>query len=82
MGQKVVPVASLLATEPAKNDDTGKAILDACNQGLNRQASVQSPVEKGDLAESLRRRMFEQFPENPADRHPPGDGVLGPDEGD
>jgi hypothetical protein len=63
-------VASLLATEPAKNDDTGKAILDACNQGLNRQASVQSPVEKGDLAELLRRRMFEQFPENPADRHP------------
>ena len=63
-------VASLLATEPAKNDETGKAILDACNQGLNRQASVQSPVEKGDLAELLRRRMFQQFPENPADRHP------------
>jgi hypothetical protein len=63
-------VASLLATEPAKNDETGKAILDACNQGLNRQASVQSPVEKGDLAELLRRRMFERFPENPADRHP------------
>jgi hypothetical protein len=67
-------VASLLATEPAKNDDTGKAILDACNQGLNRQASVQSPVEKGDLAELLRRRMFKQFPENPADRHPPVTG--------
>lgn len=63
-------VTSLLATEPAKNDETGKAILDACNQGLNRQASVQSPVEKGDLAELLRRRMFQQFPENPADRHP------------
>ena len=63
-------VVSLLATEPSKNDDVGKGILDACNQGLNRQASVQSPVEKGDLAELLRRRMFETFPENPADRHP------------
>src|ERR1039458_4489918 len=64
-------VVSLLATEPEKmNDAIGKAVLDACNQGLNRQASVQSPVEKGDLAELLRRRMFEKFPENPADRHP------------
>jgi hypothetical protein len=63
-------VVSLLATDPAKNDEVGKAILDACNQGLNRQASVQSPVEKGDLAELLRRRMFQKFPENPADRHP------------
>ena len=63
-------VVSLLATETSKNDEVGKGILDACNQGLNRQASVQSPVEKGDLAELLRRRMFEKFPENPADRHP------------
>ena len=64
-------VVSLLATEPEKmNDAIGKAVLNACNQGLNRQASVQSPVEKGDLAELLRRRMFEKFPENPADRHP------------
>ncbi|MCI0539271.1 MAG: DUF499 domain-containing protein [Verrucomicrobiales bacterium] len=64
-------VVSLLATEPSKmNDEIGKFVLDACNQGLNRQASVQSPVEKGDLAELLRRRMFEKFPENPADRHP------------
>jgi hypothetical protein len=62
-------VVSLLATEPSKHDEVGKAILDACNQGLNRQASVQSPVEKGDLAELLRRRMFAKFPENQADRH-------------
>src|SRR4030042_1932122 len=31
-------VVSLLATEPAKNDEVGKAILAACNNGLNRQA--------------------------------------------
>ncbi|HZT32813.1 MAG TPA: DUF499 domain-containing protein [Bryobacteraceae bacterium] len=61
-------VVSLLATEPQKNDDVGKAILSACNNGLNRQASLQSPVEKDDLAELLRQRLFEKFPENPADR--------------
>ena len=63
-------VVSLLATEPAMNDEVGKEILSACNQGLNRMATVQSPVEKGDLAELLRQRMFEKFPENPAEREP------------
>ena len=61
-------VVSLLATDPQKNDEVGKATLMACNNGLNRQASLQSPVEKDDLAELLRRRLFESFPENPADR--------------
>jgi hypothetical protein len=62
-------VVSLLATEPAKNDEVGKAILAACNSGLNRQASIQSPVEKDDLGELLRRRLFEKYPENETDRH-------------
>lgn len=61
-------VVSLLATDPQKNDEVGKAILNACNSGLNRQASLQSPVEKDDLAELLRRRMFQTYPENKADR--------------
>lgn len=61
-------VVSLLATDPQKNDEIGKAVLNACNNGLNRQASLQSPVEKDDLAELLRRRLFSKFPENPADR--------------
>lgn len=61
-------VVSLLATDPQKNDEVGKAILNACNSGLNRQASLQSPVEKDDLAELLRRRMFQKYPENRADR--------------
>lgn len=61
-------VVSLLATDPEKNDDVGRAILNACNNGLNRQASLQSPVEKDDLAELLRRRMFQKYPENRADR--------------
>ena len=61
-------VVSLLATDPQRNDEIGKAILNACNNGLNRQASLQSPVEKDDIAELLRRRMFVSYPENPADR--------------
>jgi hypothetical protein len=61
-------VVSLLATDPQKGDAVGKAILSACNNGLNRQASLQSPVEKDDLAELLRRRLFAKFPENPTDR--------------
>ena len=63
-------VVSLLATEPSKIiDDVGQSILNACNSGLGRQASIQSPVEKDDLAELLRRRMFEKYPENETDRH-------------
>ncbi len=61
-------VVSLLATDPQKSDEIGKAVLNACNNGLNRQASLQSPVEKDDLAELLRRRLFAEFPENPTDR--------------
>ena len=61
-------VVSLLATDPQKNDEVGKSVLSACNNGLNRQASLQSPVEKDDLAELLRRRLFAKFPENPANR--------------
>lgn len=61
-------VVSLLATDPQLSDDIGKAILTACNQGLNRQASLQSPVEKDDLAELLRRRLFEDYPKDPQER--------------
>lgn len=63
-------VVSLLATDPSKIvDDVGQSALTACNSGLGRQASIQSPVEKDDLAELLRRRMFEEFPESDTERH-------------
>jgi hypothetical protein len=62
-------VVSLLASEPAKNDEVGKAILTACNNGLNRQASIQSPVEKDDLGELLRCRLFAQYPQSDTERH-------------
>lgn len=60
-------VVSLLATDPAKNDETGIEVLSRCNAGLNRQADVQTPVDKGDFAELLRRRMFEKFPKGSAE---------------
>jgi len=66
--QRSCLVVSLLATDPAKNDETGREIMRACSNGLNRQASLQSPVEKDDLAELLRRRLFEKYPPNPEDR--------------
>lgn len=59
-------VVSLLATDPAKRDDVGAEIIARCNSGLNRQADVQTPVDKGDFAELLRRRMFEEFPQGAA----------------
>jgi hypothetical protein len=62
-------VVSLLASEPSKKDDVGEAVLNACNSGLGRQASIQSPVEKDDLAELLRRRMFEKYPESIPNRY-------------
>ena len=75
-------VVSLLATEPSKNDDMGKGILDACNQGLNRQASVQSPGGEGrpgGTAAPPDVRKVSRESGGPASAR---DGVLGPDEGD
>ena len=52
-------VASLLASDPEKSDDTGKAIGAAIAAIFNRQKEegVQ-PVQKEDVAEVLRRRFF------------------------
>ena len=60
-------VVSLLATDPAKRDEVGTEILARCNAGLNRQADVQTPVDRGDFAELLRRWMFKSFPKGPAE---------------
>lgn len=59
-------VVSLLATDPAKMDAIGRDVMRACNNGLNRQASRQTPVEKEDLAKLLRRRLFVKVPEDEA----------------
>ena len=52
-------VASLLASDPAKSDETGRALTAQISNIFNRQREegVQ-PVQKQDLAEVLRRRFF------------------------
>jgi len=64
--QRCCVVASLLATEPAMMDATGKAISTDIAGIFRREADegVQ-PVEKTDVAEVLRRRFFK--PESIAD---------------
>ncbi len=61
-------VVSLLATEPAKVDEVGREILAQCNGGLGRVAQDRSPVEKNDLPELLRRRLFSSYPETEAEK--------------
>lgn len=68
--QRSCLVVSLLATDPAKMDAVGRDVMRACNNGLNRQASRQTPVEKEDLAKLLRRRLFAKVPESDEAREP------------
>ncbi len=56
---KCCVVASLLASDPAKLDDSGKRILESCREVFSRQQEeMVQPVEKQDVAEVLRRRFF------------------------
>lgn len=66
--QRSCLVVSLLASDPTKNDDLGRAVMNACTDGLNRQATLQQPVERNDLPELLRQRMFADFPKTAAER--------------
>ena len=66
--QRSCLVVSLLATEPSKVDEVGREILAQCNNGLGRVAQDRSPVEKNDLPELLRRRLFSSYPETEADK--------------
>ena len=52
-------VASLLATDPGKSDDLGKQIVQELYAIFRREREEGVlPVEKGDVAELLRRRFF------------------------
>jgi Protein of unknown function (DUF499) len=66
--QRSCLVVSLLATEPAKVDEVGREILAQCNGGLGRVAQDRSPVEKDDLPELLRRRLFSTYPQTEPDK--------------
>jgi hypothetical protein len=61
-------VVSLLATEPSKVDEIGREILAQCNNGLGRVAQDRAPVEKNDLPELLRCRLFSSYPQTEADK--------------
>jgi len=65
-GMPCCVVASLLATDPAKSDELGKAITSDLYAVFRREneEGIQ-PVEKTDVAEVLRRRFFK--PESIAD---------------
>ncbi len=53
-------VASLLASDPAKSDGFGKELAQEMFAVFNRQREEGiQPVQKGDVAEVLRRRFFE-----------------------
>ena len=58
---QAVMVASLLATDPAKQDDLGRRVSGELSAVLRRQReeSVQ-PVARQDVAEVLRRRFFQR----------------------
>jgi predicted AAA+ superfamily ATPase len=66
--QRSCLVVSLLATEPSKVDEVGREILSQCNNGLGRMAQDRSPVEKDDLPELLRRRLFGRYPQSEAEK--------------
>ena len=52
-------VASLLASDPAKHDDEGKALSAQIAEIFNRQKEEgMQPVQKDDVSEVLRRRFF------------------------
>ena len=53
-------VASLLASDPRKNDELGRELLADLEDVFGRQMeAAASPVQKEDVAEVLRRRFFE-----------------------
>jgi hypothetical protein len=66
--QRSCLVVSLLATEPTKVDEIGREILAQCNNGLGRVAQDRSPIEKSDLPELLRRRLFSSYPQTEAEK--------------
>lgn len=55
-------VATLIASENEADDQTGAQVLRALEDAFGRLQSTSEPVGREDLAEVLRRRLFEQVP--------------------
>ena len=73
--ERAALVASLIASRTEANDQTGTQCLDALNDVFGRLAEPVDPVARDDVAEVLRRRLFEQVPET-EERRPVIDAVM------
>jgi hypothetical protein len=67
--------ASLIASRLEANDQTGTECLKALEEVFGRIAEPIEPVRREDVAEVLRRRLFESVP-GPAERRPAVDAML------
>ncbi|MCW3097907.1 MAG: hypothetical protein JWL77_3525 [Chthonomonadaceae bacterium] len=68
-------VATLLASENEADDVTGARVLRALEDVFGRLATTNDPVGRDDLAEVLRRRLFEHVPTE-AERRPIIDAIF------
>lgn len=73
--ERAALVASLIASRTEANDQTGVQCLEALNDVFGRLAEPVDPVARDDVAEVLRRRLFEQVP-GEAERRPVIDAVM------
>jgi hypothetical protein len=68
-------VASLIASKVEARDQTGTQCLGALDEIFGRIAEPIEPVTREDVAEVLRRRLFEHVP-GEAERRPAADAVM------
>lgn len=67
--------ASIIASRVEANDQTGVQCLSALEEIFGRIAEPVEPVTREDVAEVLRRRLFESVP-GPTERRPAVDAVM------
>ena len=72
---RAVMVASLIASNIEANDQTGTQCLGALEDVFQRIAEPVEPVTRDDVAEILRRRLFELVP-GEAERRPIVDAIM------
>lgn len=73
--QRAAMVASLIASKVEARDQTGTQCLGALEDIFGRIAEPVEPVAREDVAEVLRRRLFERVP-GEAERRPAVDAVM------
>ncbi|MEW5957009.1 MAG: DUF499 domain-containing protein [Chloroflexota bacterium] len=73
--ERAAMVASLIASKVEANDQTGTQCLVALDEVFQRIAEPVEPVAREDVAEVLRRRLFERTPGD-TERRPAVDAVM------